>query len=134
MTNDKIQKTVLVVEDELDMRFFLKTLLETSGYRPVIAKNGSDGLEKARKDSPELILLDVMMPEQGGAIMYHTLKSDVVLAKIPVIILSAVSQSTFEHYLKMLALTSANTVPAPDAYVEKPPDPRNLLRIIQQFV
>jgi CheY-like chemotaxis protein len=74
------------------------------------------------------------MPEQGGAIMYRDLKSDVVLAKIPVIILSAVSRSTFEHYLKMLALKSADKVPAPDAYVEKPPDPRNLLRTIQQFV
>lgn len=134
MTNDKIQKTVLVVEDELDMRFFLKTLLETSGYRPVIAKNGSDGMAKARKDPPDLILLDVMMPEQGGAIMYRDLKSDVALAKIPVIILSAVSQSTFGHFLKMLDLTSADKVPAPDAYVEKPPDPRYLLRIIQQFV
>ncbi len=134
MTNDKIQKTVLVVEDELDMRFFLKTLLETSGYRPVIAKNGSDGMAKAKENPPDLILLDVMMPEQGGAIMYRDLKSDVALKKIPVIILSAVSRSTFEHYLKMLALKSADKVPAPDAYVEKPPDPRNLLRIIQQFV
>jgi CheY-like chemotaxis protein len=134
MANDKAQKNVLVVEDELDMRFFLKTLLETSGYRPVIAKNGADGMAKAGKEPPDLILLDIMMPEQGGAIMYRNLKSDAVLAKIPVIILSAVSQSTFEHYLKMLALKSAQKVPRPDAYVEKPPDPGNLLRIIQQFV
>jgi CheY-like chemotaxis protein len=134
MTDDKSQKSVLVVEDELDMRFFLKTLLETSGYRPVIAKNGSDGMAKARKDSPDLILLDMMMPEQGGAIMYRDLKSDAALAKIPVIILSAVSQSTFEHYLKMLASKSADKVPRPEAYIEKPPDPENLLRTIQQFV
>jgi CheY-like chemotaxis protein len=134
MTDDKSYKTVLVVEDELDMRFFLKTLMETSGYRPVIAKNGADGMAKAKKDPPDLILLDVMMPEQGGAIFYRDLKADVVLAKIPVIILSAVSRSTFKHYLKMLAIKSAEKVPAPDAYVEKPPDPRNLLRIIKQFV
>ena len=134
MTDDKSHKTVLVVEDELDMRFFLKTLLETSGYRPIIAKNGSDGMAKAKENLPDLILLDVMMPEQGGAIMYRDLKSDTLLAKIPVIILSAVSRSTFEHYLKMLDLTSADKVPVPDAYVEKPPDPRNLLRIIQRFV
>jgi CheY-like chemotaxis protein len=134
MTDDKSEKTVLVVEDELDMRFFLKTLLETSGFRPVIAKNGADGMTKAKEDPPDLILLDVMMPEQGGAIMYRDLKSDAELTKIPVIILSAVSQSTFEHYLKMLALKSADPAPRPDAYVEKPPDPGNLLRIIQQFV
>ncbi len=134
MNDTSSHKTVLVVEDELDMRFFLKTLLETSGYQPVIAKNGADGMARARKDTPDLILLDVMMPQQGGALMYRDLKSDEALKAIPVIILSAVSHTTFEHYLKMLAVKFSADVPAPDAYVEKPPDPLNLLRIIKQFV
>ena len=134
MNDTPSHKTVLVVEDELDMRFFLKTLLETNGYQPVIAKNGADGMAKARKDPPDLILLDVMMPRQGGALMYRDLKSDDALKTIPVVMLSAVSRTTFEHYLKMLVVRLKDDIPEPDAYVEKPPDPSNLLRIIKRFL
>lgn len=134
MTDASCRKNVLVVEDELDMRFFLKTLLETNGFHPIIARNGADGMAKAKADRPHLILLDVMMPQQGGALMYRDLKLDPALQTIPVIMLSAVSRRTFYHYLNMLTVQSDNPVPEPDAYVEKPPDPRNLLRIIRQFV
>ena len=131
---DKQHKTVLVVEDQLDMRFFLKTLLETNGYVPLIAKDGRDGLSKAKTDEPDLIILDVMMLQQGGAVMYQNLKSDDQLQTIPVIMLSAVSRTTFQHFLKMLAAQTDDTIPQPEAYVEKPPDPRNLLQIIQQII
>ncbi len=128
------KKTVLVVEDELDMRLFIKALLETSGYTPVMAKNGRDGLGKAKTAKPDLILLDMMMPEEGGALMYHHLKTDPALKKIPVIILSAVDRSTFGHYLKMLNTQMKDAIPFPEAYMEKPPEPRNLLRMVQKFV
>jgi DNA-binding response OmpR family regulator len=83
-----MKKTVLIVEDELDMRIFISTLLETSGYRPVTTKNGKEGLLKARDIGPYLIILDVMMPGEGGVQMYRQLKSDSSLMDIPVIMLS----------------------------------------------
>ena len=83
-----MKKTVLIVEDELDMRIFISTLLETSGYRPVMTKNGKEGLLKARDIGPDLIILDVMMPGEGGVQMYRQLKSDNALMDIPVIMLS----------------------------------------------
>jgi len=58
------KKKVLVVEDEMDMRIFLQTLLETSGYRPIVALNGEEGEKKAISERPDLILLDVMMPRE----------------------------------------------------------------------
>ncbi len=127
-------KTVLVVEDELDMRFFLKTLLETSGYRPVIAKDGRQGLAMAQEQRPDLVILDVMMPQEGGAIMYRNLKADETLSSIPVIMLTAVARSTFDHYLKMLAAQNKGPMPMPDAHVEKPPDPKHLLQIIRKHI
>jgi DNA-binding response OmpR family regulator len=70
------KKTVLIVEDELDMRIFISTLLETSGYRPVMTKDGNEGMRKARDVGPDLIILDVMMPGEGGVQMYRQLKTD----------------------------------------------------------
>ena len=134
MNQSTDKKTVLVVEDELGMRIFLKTLLETSGYRPVMADNGLDGLDKAHTEKPDLILLDVMMPKQGGAQMYVHLKTDDQLKQIPVVMLSAVGSRTFYHYLKMHNAQVDTHIPEPEAYVEKPPDPRVLLRILKKFI
>ena len=68
-------KKILVVDDELDTRTFLFTLLETSGYTPVVAVNGQEGILKARQVKPELIILDVMMPEEGGIQLYRDIKN-----------------------------------------------------------
>jgi CheY-like chemotaxis protein len=127
-------KTVLVVEDQLDMRFFLKTLLETSGYVPVITKNGQEGLAAAQQHRPDLVILDVMMPQEGGAVMYRNLKEDPDLKSTPVIMLTAVSGTTFRHFLKMLGAQSRQPVPMPEAHVEKPPDPKRLLQTIQKII
>ena len=134
MTTHEPPKRILIVEDELDMRYFLKTLLETSGYSVMIANNGQDGFAMVTADKPDLIILDVMMPKQGGAVMYQKLKHDPDFDAIPVIMLSAVSRTSFQHFLKMLKLKADGKVPEPQAYVEKPPDPRNLLHLIKQFV
>jgi CheY-like chemotaxis protein len=134
MTDKTAPKTILVIEDELDMRLFLKVLLETGGYLPVMAGNGRDGIEKARAQAPDLVLLDVMMPGQGGARTYRDLKSDPALSRIPVIMLSAVARTTFFHYLKMLDAGRTEKIIAPEAYVEKPPDPQYLLKCIERLL
>ena len=68
-------KKVLIVDDEMDMRIFISTLLETSGYRPIIATNGEEGIQKARKHEPAAIILDVLMPKSGGVQMYREVKN-----------------------------------------------------------
>ena len=125
------KKKILIVDDELDMRIFLSTLLETSGYKPVMTRDGKEGLMKAIEISPDLIILDIMMPGEGGVHMYRQLKTDTTLKEIPVIMLSAVALKTFNHYIKMLNARLDNAIPAPAAYMEKPPEAQVLLRIIE---
>lgn len=128
------KKTVLVVDDELDMRIFLSTLLETSGYRPVVTRDGHEGIIKARDLLPDLIILDVMMPGEGGVVMYRQLRSDPALKAIPVIMLSAVAEKTFSHYLKMVNASMQMPIPGPDAYVEKPPEAEKLLATAARLI
>lgn len=122
---------VLVVDDELDMRTFITTLLETNGYKPISAVDGREGLEVARRSRPSLIILDVMMPKESGINMYRELKQDPALKAIPVIMLSALSRKTFFHSQKVLDEYKGEHVPEPAAYIEKPPDPDELLQAIE---
>ena len=121
-------KKILVVDDEMSFRLFLKVLFETAGYRPRLARDGTEGLRLAREEPPDLIVLDVMMPGAGGVDMYWRLKSDPGLGAIPVIMLSAVAGMTFEHVLGMLGLGAA-ALPRPFAYVEKPARPETMLAL-----
>ena len=116
------------------MRIFLTALFETSGYEAIVAKDGGDGYRIAREIKPDLIVLDIMMPGEGGVHMYRHLKIDKTLKEIPIIMLSAVEEKTFLHYIRMLRIRLNDTIPHPDAYVEKPPEPEELLKVAESLI
>ena len=137
MTTDRkpsAGKKILIVDDELDVRIYVRTLFETSGYSPIVTRNGKEGLEKAKELSPDLIILDVMMPEAGGVTMYRELKTDPALKDIPVIILTGIGEKSFSHYLKMLNLKLKDPIPQPDAHMEKPLDHEKLLELAKKMI
>ena len=79
---------ILVVEDDPNVRGLLQTLLEVEGYAVVTASDGLDGLGQAAASSPELVLLDLVMPDLGGIRVLERLRDDPVLAQIPVIVVT----------------------------------------------
>ena len=128
------KKKVLIVDDEMDMRIFLSTLLETSGYKTIIATNGEEGMQKARKHKPAVIILDVLMPKSGGIQMYREVKTDEHLKTTPVIMISAIAKKTFFHSMKMLNSYRDETVPEPEGYIEKPPESDELLETLAKCI
>ena len=79
---------ILVVEDDPNVRGLLQTLLEVEGYAVITASDGLDGLGQAAASSPELVLLDLVMPDLGGARVLERLRDDPVLSQIPVIVVT----------------------------------------------
>ena len=128
------KKKIMVVDDELDMRVFISTLLETSGYKPYVATHGLEGVQKAREVRPDLIILDIMMPEQGGIQMYRDIKTDESLKHIPIIILSGIAKKTYFYSQNLLNSHNGRSVPEPDAYIEKPPESEELLQCIDNLL
>jgi two-component system phosphate regulon response regulator PhoB len=128
------KKKILIVDDELDVRIYVGTLFETSGYEPITARNGREGLQKAKEKSPDLIILDVMMPKAGGVMMYRELKADQQLKEIPVIMLTGVGEKSFSHYLKMLKFKIKDPIDQPNAYMEKPLDHEKLLELVREII
>ncbi|WP_319407072.1 response regulator [uncultured Desulfosarcina sp.] len=129
-----MSKKVLIVDDDPDVRLFNTTVVEESGYTPIEAANGEEGLEIIKKDRPDLVVLDVLMPKQSGIRLYRELKTDKSLVGIPVIILSGVAKRTFLRSQKALTEFGDKPVPEPENYLEKPVEPDELAREIKKFL
>jgi two-component system alkaline phosphatase synthesis response regulator PhoP len=113
---------ILVVDDERDVVELLKFLLEKDGYQVTTAFNGKEGLTAATSQKPDLVLLDVMMPEMDGYTVQTQLLDNPDTRAIPIIILTAKGQ------LRDVFAMSANV----RAYIEKPFDPKTLRAKIQE--
>jgi len=82
-------KKILVIEDEPEMRRNITALLRYNDYQPIAAENGLDGVEAARREKPDLILCDVMMPKMDGYGVLQAMQKDSALASVPFIFLTA---------------------------------------------
>ncbi len=85
-------KKVLIVDDDLHNRFLLKLVLEKNSYLVLEAQSGKEGIEKAHNEDPDIILLDVMMPDTDGFEVYKQIQH----LDIPVIFLTALGEKDFE--------------------------------------
>lgn len=112
------REKILVVEDEADLREVLSYNLTRDGYRVVTAENGAEGLRKARKEAPDLLLLDLMLPDLDGVEICRRLKKDPLTSTLPIIMVTAKS----EEPDVVLGLGVGA-----DDYVAKPFSPRTLL-------
>jgi DNA-binding response OmpR family regulator len=78
--------------------------------------------------------MDVMMPQAGGVTLFQEIKKDERLKHVPVIMLTGVTEKAFHHHLKMLNLRLDDTLPPPDAYMEKPLNPARLVETIEKLL
>ena len=122
---------ILIVDDDPDMRIFFSTLLKSGGFKPIVARTGSEGIEKAKKERPVFIIMDVPMPDNGCMQMYRYLKQDNQLKKIPVIMVSSIDKQTFTHYQKTKGIRLGQDIISPEAFLEKPPEAAEVLDLIQ---
>jgi len=129
-----VGKKILCVDDELDMRIYISTVLKTQGYEAVTARNAVEGIRKAREVEPDLIVMDVMMPQAGGVTLFQEIKKDERLKHVPVIMLTGVSAKAFAHHLQMLNIRIDDSLPPPDAYMEKPLNPEILVATIERLL
>jgi CheY-like chemotaxis protein len=86
-------KKILIIEDELDIIAIYQVAMEGSGFEIITAKNGKIGLETAAKEKPDLIILDLLMPEMDGFGFLEAAKNDDQIKNIPIIVASNLGQS-----------------------------------------
>jgi len=121
-------KTVLVVDDEPDARDFLTTVLEDNGYAVVLANDGTEAIAVLEDSPPDLVTLDITMPEKSGVAVYRKLKEDEGLQDIPVIIITGISDD-FKQFI-----SSRRQVPPPEGYISKPVDHADFLKMVNGLI
>jgi DNA-binding response OmpR family regulator len=117
-------KRILVVDDEMQLVDMVKMRLEANGYSVISAYDGQDGLDKARKERPDLIILDLMLPKIDGYKVCRMLKFDEKYKNIPIILFTARAQQEDEKLGKEVGA---------DAYITKPFEPQVLLDKIKSL-
>lgn len=130
----KQDKNILLIDDEADMRVFISRLLESAGFEPIIANDIQDGLEKAQRILPALIILDITIHGEQGVRIFCTLKQDERLKKIPVIILSNIDQKTFWHYQRIQCSQLGMRAAEPEAYLKKPPEADEFIGFVNALI
>lgn len=137
-------KRILIVDDEPDAISYIGSVLEDNGYDYLSAENGEEGLEMAKKEKPDMILLDLIMPGKSGILMFQELKKDPELGKIPVIVVSGASEALgvdLKNFMikqprkgkeRVVETTGETEFTEPNGYVEKPVDPNELIKVIKE--
>lgn len=118
-------KTVIYIEDEPEMVDLVTLILNRKGFSVKGANGGREGLDLVKKDMPDLVLLDLMMPDVDGWDVYQQMKADEKTRKIPVIVITAKAQSID----KVLGLHIAKV----EAYISKPFTPQELLDSVDKI-
>lgn len=118
-------KRILVVDDEQDIRIYLSTLFEDQGYETIQAKDGEEAMQRMLAEAPDLITLDISMPEKSGIRFFREIKTDERWKKIPIIIVTGVSED-FKNFI-----SSRHQIPAPEGFVSKPVSPEEILNLVR---
>jgi CheY-like chemotaxis protein len=131
-------KKILIVDDDPDVILFLSTVLNDHDYHTIEAANGQEGIEKAKSEHPDLILLDLMMPQKSGIALLSELKQDKALKEIPIIMVTGVTGETgidLESFFERGSTGDhGNGQLKPDGYIEKPVAPEKLLELVKKVL
>jgi len=119
----KQRPKILLVDDDVDLVTVMRGALESKAYEVIVAYNGQEGLEKAKKEKPDLVVLDILMPVADGFIFADQFRKDPSLAKIPVLALTSFSESLGQPFAFDVS-----------EYISKPIKPRDLVAKVEEFL
>ncbi len=123
-------KKILIIDDEPDVVTYLSAVLEANGYKPYATGDIKTAMEQVKEIVPDLICLDIVMPEETGISFYSRLRQDEELKTIPVIIISGIVElEKFDFH----SYTKDDSIPQPECYMEKPINVEKFIKTVNQL-
>jgi two-component system alkaline phosphatase synthesis response regulator PhoP len=114
---------ILIVDDDVDLVTVMRGALESKAFEVIVAYNGLEGLEKAKKEKPDLVVLDILMPIADGFTFADQFRKDPSLAKTPVLALTSFSESLGQPFAFDVS-----------EYISKPIKPKDLVAKVEEFL
>jgi CheY-like chemotaxis protein len=127
-------KKILIVDDEPGVVAYLEMLLQDHGYETTSAANGEEAMAKARTERPDLITLDISMPETSGARFFRELREDSDLAVVPVVVVTAVTGYAGDPYGYLKFMQKQASIPEPEAFFPKPIEQDAFLETVRKLL
>lgn len=124
------QARILIIDDDPVFASAMKAVLESANYRVSSATSGDEGLERVKKEKPDLILLDIIMPTKDGFQVCEQIKGDSKIADIPVIILTSFAKDKGQTNIPV----SAGLGLEAEGYLDKPVNPDKLLQMVGKLL
>lgn len=124
-------KRILVIDDEPDLITYYETILGEKGFSVTSANSASEGLERLKEGRPDLILLDLVMPEKTGIKLFGDLKKDERYKDIPIILITGIKDVMGGDHKKFFEGLRTRV---PAAYLEKPVDPQVLIKTVRDVL
>jgi CheY-like chemotaxis protein len=126
-------RKILIIDDEPDVITFLGTLLRKNGYDVCEACDGVEGMKKVMDERPDLVCLDLLMPEKTGIKMYREMRKDDQLKNVPVIMVTGIASvdsdfKEFKHFIHH------RSIPGPQGYIEKPINKDHFLKAVKEVL
>lgn len=128
------KKKILIIEDEPNVLAYLETLLQDNGYETRSAVNGNEAMDRVRAERPDLICLDINIPERSGIKVYRNLKEDEGLKDIPVVVVTAITGKGGDPEPFRRFLSTRWQVPPPEAFFPKPLDRQRFLQTLTKIL
>ena len=132
----EMKKKILVLDDEPDVLAYLVSLFEDNDYIVISAMDGEEGMQKAKSEKPDLITLDISMPEKSGIRFYREIKADPDLKDVPIVIVTGVESTqdggTGDDFKRFLG--TRKQVPPPEAFIMKPIEEPELLGAVKDLL
>lgn len=138
------KKKILIIDDDSDARAFYTSILDDLHLNFAEARDGEEGLEMLKAASPDLVLLDLMMPKKGGLRVFNEMKENPKYQDIPIVIVSGATKVTgvdMKHYVyerpyhdRKVAITKREIETKPVEYLEKPVNPKELRTVVARVL
>jgi len=126
-------KKILVVDDEQDVCTYLGRLLEENGYSVTFASDGNEAMQQVERERPDLITLDLSMPNKSGVRFYREMKANAGLSAIPVVLVTGVTgpggPADTERFYR-----TRHQVPPPEGFVAKPVDREEMVAVVSRLI
>jgi len=129
-----MSKKILVVDDEPDVITFLTTLLRKNGYDVCEACDGVEGMKKILEEKPDLVCLDLLMPEKTGIKMYREMRKDQQLKCVPVIMVTGIASVDRWDFKDFRKFIEERSIPRPEGYIEKPINKEQFLQAVKEVL